>query len=165
MTATSIWSQSYELIAATTAILLCAAALLAVAFFATVPPITTDQLVDRSFEWKEQLNHEAWNESLKVAPRDEFPLGNQAAIAPWRWQRISKPGSDSVVYYGGPPDVYLFVVRSKTSVVGLTNAPSLLSATGGWSVGAWQSGELTYVLVVEGDKRRYESHLKTHAPV
>ena len=161
----SSWSQAFELVAPTVVILAVAAAMFAVVFHSLNPPMSSQQLVDRSFEWKEQLDHEKWNEGLKGAPREEFPLGSRAVIAPWRWQRVSTGGAEMVVYSGGPPQVLLFVVRSQTKVTGLSNSPMLLSSTGGWSVGAWQSGDLTYVLVVEGDRRKFESHLKSHTPV
>jgi hypothetical protein len=40
------------------------------------------------------------------------------------------------------------------------------SSTGGRSIGAWQTGDLVYVLVVEADERHYQRLIKsTSAPL
>jgi hypothetical protein len=157
------WADTYEWFAPLSVVVLFAA-VIGIATYSPVPPdLSIDDLVARSDAWQEQLEqqHEQWNERLKDAPRNNFPLSSQVALAPWRWQQLPSEGAEVVAYYEGPPGAILFVTRLKSKVANLTNSPRLLRATGGWSVAAWSSGDLTYVLVVEGDKRRYESHLKT----
>lgn len=157
------WADSFEW-TAPLALVLVMAAVMGVWNYASRPEVlTTEQLVERSFEWQEVLSQGEWNERIRTAPRDEFPLGSKVSLAPWKWQQLKMSGTELVAYYEGPPGTILFVSRSKAKISGLTATPSLLEDTGGWSVGAWQSGDLTYVLLVEGDKRRYESYLKTPA--
>lgn len=146
------------------ALLVVFAGLIGGVYLASRPEVlSTEQLVERSFQWQDELARHEWNERIRSAPREEFPLSSQVALAPWRWQQLSTSRGELVAYYEGPPGTLLFVSRSKTKISGLSSSPKLLQSTGGWSVGAWQSGDLTYVLLVEGNKQRYESYLKTPA--
>ena len=99
-------------------------------------------------------------------PPAEYPTSSDFSVARFphvRWRPIRDfLGRQGVAYEigrPGGPRATLYVVQC--SVANLPAAPPLSPArtTGNRSVGAWQTGELLYVLVVEGGARTYESYL------
>lgn len=80
------------------------------------------------------------------------------------WQRIGKLGGIRGVAYklvnSAAGSAELFVVRLATAAP--TSPPtSPQSTTGGQSIGYWRSGDLVYVLVVQGDERDYRSFVNS----
>ena len=104
----------------------------------------------------------------KSEPPADYPLSRDINVpggpqTPWR-SINDFLGCQGVAYdlslgRRGAPRATLYVVRA--TVPGLDNAPPSKpsSETGGRSVGAWQTDELLYVLVVQGGRRAYQSFL------
>ncbi len=101
-------------------------------------------------------------------PRPDYPLSRDIAprrVPQTRWRSIDHfLGCRGVAYdlslpRRGAPHATLYVLRA--TVPGLDSVPPSRpsSETGGRSVAAWQTGDLLYVLVVEGGRRPYQSFL------
>ena len=58
----------------------------------------------------------------------------------------------------------LFVISEDGQIAGSALPLKPGSCTGGLMIGCWQTGELIYVLVVEGDERAYRSLLDDAGP-
>jgi hypothetical protein len=107
-----------------------------------------------------------WQE-MAQAPR-EFEVAPAIIAEPTGWQRIGKLGAVRGVAYklvhATAGTARLFVVR--LSKVGLPTSPPNRPqwSTGGRSVGYWQSGELVYVLVVEGNENTYRAFVNSARP-
>ncbi|HUT95614.1 MAG TPA: hypothetical protein VMY37_39525 [Thermoguttaceae bacterium] len=101
----------------------------------------------------------------KSEPPADYPLSRDINVRQALWRPIDGfLGCQGVAYdlslgRRGAPRATLYVVRA--TVPGLDNAPPSKpsSETGGWSVGAWQTDELLYVLVVQGGRRAYQRFL------
>ncbi len=106
-----------------------------------------------------------WDHQMERAPVDHPPCSSvlPTAVA---WQRVKTDlDRTTIVYDLTPPGkrrVILMVARSRVAVPGLRSVPPSppQSTTGGFAIGAWRRGELTYVLIVEGDERRYGRLIK-----
>jgi hypothetical protein len=130
----------------------------------------------------------AWNEPRQIASRDlqvemeqlppsELPVEWQALeelpanivptdIRPGRVQRWGRlaTAADAQAYvfdlvHPGSPRAVLIAIRAESDLP--SAAPRMpQSATGGHSIGMWQSQDFVYVLVVKGNAARYQLFLK-----
>lgn len=111
-----------------------------------------------------------WNREGQLAAQTQpplaYPAGPEFDVAKFpqiRWRRIGDfLGCEGVAYDMARPGgarATLYVV--KCTVPNLPSGPPLTPSrtTGNRSVGAWQTGDLLYVLVVEGGHRTYQSFL------
>ena len=93
-----------------------------------------------------------------------FPVPAEVNASPTDWHAIANLRGVAYRVRNNTGVATLFVL--KRSAAELPTVPPLApqSTTGGKSVAYWQKGALLYVLVVEGDQRRYRSFVST-APV
>lgn len=108
---------------------------------------------------------------LATAPRN-FPVSDELAFQPAtaRWRRLpaALANETTVAYELRSPDgqsqAVLFVLhRDIPSLLASPPAMPTLPPTQGVCAAAWQSGNITYVLVVRGGQRDYQSFLKSVA--
>ena len=98
-------------------------------------------------------------------PPRQFPIDGRLAAHVQGWRKLA-PG-----FFDLPTVAYelashrrvratLYVVDSRSlTVTGIGPSPAPV-ATGGIAVGAWQSGDKLYVLVVQGGARQFESYFR-----
>ncbi len=120
-------------------------------------PVSNDVLAMNAVAWFDQCGPTAtW--SPAAAPTKEFPLSNIKYL-PKRWRYLDAERRDAVAYemvFEGQRAL-LFVVRSPRPYPNLAQSPfTRLTASGGISLGAWQSGARIYVLSVHGNSRLLE---------
>ena len=98
----------------------------------------------------------------------EFPLPDALTDKPSQWQGVQKIGGRKAVVYdlsrGKRIRAALLVVSQTLAALPSRPPDPPQSTTGGRTIGAWNSGNFSYVLVVEGDLRLYRSFLTSSAP-
>lgn len=156
-----------------------AAAMLVVAVYAAVVlnqtdgPTSASQIAELAISWVDAAQQEDW-EPAEDAPAKKFPLAaeievesGQAAIT--QWQYLSTRFGKAATYDLTPPGkgfVYQFAIRTSEDF----SAPQLLPSspqqnTQGMCIGVAYRQGMLYVLVVEGDERRYSRFIKKRHPV
>ena len=118
---------------------------------------------------------EQWHKSVRTKSawrKDHAPDGylipERIRFGTGEWQSFTCPVDRSAVAFDvtriGDPDwtATLFVIR--TTIDGLYSTPP---ASGSWTLGrsitAWQSGDVVYVLVIEGPQGGYRQYVDTRA--
>ena len=114
-----------------------------------------------------------WQQSLAPGwsrlPAAGFSVPNYIA-APHRWQRFDQvtghPGVAFDLTASGPVKATLFVIDNGNNALRVDPAqsrpPTIPESTGGGpSIGCWQSGQLVYVLVVEGTEAQYQHFINS----
>ena len=103
---------------------------------------------------------------------DGFPVGNEVAgLSVPRWRPIDdflgRRGGRLRLDRPGRRRATLYVVQYGGAVEGLGPTPpgQPTRTTGGRAAAAWQTGELLYVLVVEGDSNTYRGFLTPGLPL
>lgn len=102
---------------------------------------------------------------VHTAPPRQFPPDVRLAAPMQGWRRLAHG------FFGVPTVAYelvthrraratLYVVDSRSlTLTGIGPSPTPV-ATGGIAIGAWQSGDKLYVLVVQGSARQFESYFR-----
>lgn len=134
------------------ALLLLAAVVVQQTFFAPPTRVTKEQLVDSAQSWFDAAVKRPGGPQLGQAPI-AFP---QAAVrlAPQAWRSMPTAEERSLVAFdltrlqmGGP--VFLFAAKTNKKY-NVSSVPyTRLSATGGLEIGAWQQGDVLYVVVID----------------
>ena len=132
------------------------------------PPDYTEQLVlKETMEFfKDELPRPGYLLSdVDHRPPGAHPISRDVRQLPgMRWRSISRLLDRRGVAYDMPGGRdRLYVVRR--TVPGLPIQPSPRPATGGFSISAWQDGELLYVLVVQGNPRACQKYLVPPGPL
>lgn len=149
--------------------LVIAAAAITVVLFATLAlrqgPETLDaaQIDQFARDFYATDDHDAG--LVHTAPPRQFPIDGRLAAQVQGWRRLA-PG-----FFGLPTIAYelvshrraratLYVVDSRSlTLTGIGPSPTPV-ATGGIAIGAWQSGDKLYVLVVQGSARQFDSYFR-----
>jgi len=127
------------------------------------PSITAGRAIDEAVDFFNRDNGPLGPLVSQVAPPADFPMSTGIAPLPQvRWRRVEK-------FLGGPAVAYdlpamggratLYVVNRTVADLPSSPPQSPTLTTGGNSAAAWQSGNLLYVLVVQGDARTYADYL------
>lgn len=113
------------------------------------------------------LDEEAWQSDLQSSQLSDHPTATGALLArPQRWQHLNSSLDRQTIVYdlvgAGRKRAMLLVMRSPGAQSTLASFPARTpeSTTEGFSLGAWQQGDLVYVLVVEGSSARFGSFIK-----
>jgi hypothetical protein len=139
------------------------------AFWPRHTALTYNSLLARSSEWFEQLRaNSAWQ---PLAPHEairDFPLAAAIRPRPWHWADVSLLVGQSACAYDltapGGARATLFVIADDGQIAGSLLPLKPDSSTGGLMIGCWQTGELVYVLVVEGNEWTYRNLLDDSGP-
>lgn len=131
-------------------------------FWSRRAPVTAENLSARVASWRQQIDPNAW-QSTGSAP-GSYPVSQRVLGRRFGWQPV---GQGVVVAYDlagpGKSPAVLLVVRVR--IAGLPKRPPARATwTQNRSVAAWQSGELLYVLVVDGPAARYRRLLDLRRP-
>jgi hypothetical protein len=143
-----------------------ALALVAVFFLPRSPSeVSQDEIAKLAAEWTDAALLNQWNQNPAAAPAQKYPVDSSLRASVQSWQRLrTRYDSQAVVYSLAPigqPYVLQVTVRTNEKFAVLASPPSRpFSTTGGLSIGAWQRDGVLYVLIVQGDERRYQSLLK-----
>ncbi|WP_425615539.1 hypothetical protein NA78x_005461 [Anatilimnocola sp. NA78] len=153
------WSRRRLVIGATAGSLL--VVLLSVFGIRLLPqkPITNEELASLADRWFTQSGPAAKWLPVASAPA-QFPVDRAITARPSKWAALD---SQTVVYDLTRPGGQraLLFVRSTTQPHSLRNFPfTKLPVTGGWAIGAWNRGDVIYVLVVVEDGQRIEQFVK-----
>jgi hypothetical protein len=126
--------------------------------------IAKNQLEEAAPRWYEDVPRVAgWNSAGDRAPAAfKFPA---AMIGqPARWRDFQTQYGPAVVYdysLPGRQPAYLFVVRTPHEFAGIRPNPyTVLTSSGRLAMGAWQSGGMLYVLVIDRDRQRLDDHVR-----
>jgi hypothetical protein len=118
------------------------------------------EMTSEAANWYEALA-DRW-QPIAEAPAD-LPLPAAIVGQPRGWQAIGKAiAKRGVVYRLGKATqtrAVLFVLSAKRAGLPASAPLTPQSATGGLTIGAWQSKGLVYILVVQGDERAYRRFL------
>jgi hypothetical protein len=125
-------------------------------------PLTLANIHELAEVWYRQV-HTDQLRPLDSAPLRRFPISPVLAASPRGWQPVSTKVAGRIVAYGisaqGGAPATLLVAR--TRVTGLRTRPPLKPRwTQNRSIAAWQSGEVVYILVVEGPARQYRDFVE-----
>jgi hypothetical protein len=131
--------------------------------------LSYEKLLDQSSQWYEQLRtNPTWQ---PLSPREairDFPVADEIRRQPRHWADVSAlVGQAACAYDLSAADgqrATLFVISGGGQIAGSASPFKPGSSTGGLMIGCWQTGELVYVLVVEGDERAYRSLLDEAGP-
>jgi len=130
------------------------------------PALERAEVLDGAIEFFDSDWDQVGQLAAESQPPRAYPAGPEFDVAKFpqiRWRLIADfLGCEGVAYDMARPGgarATLYVV--KCTVPNLPGGPPLtpLRTTGNRSVGAWQTGGLLYVLVVEGGNRTYQSFL------
>jgi hypothetical protein len=132
--------------------------------------VTSGQAIETAMDFFDHDNAPPGEPVSRVAPPVDFPMSQDIArLTDVRWRRVDNfMGSQAVAYdlpsRGGKATLYV----ANRTVAGLPDFPPPVPtlSTGGNSAAAWQSGNLVYVLVVQGDAQTYADYLDhSHGPL
>lgn len=142
-----------------------AALVLTLVFRPRHEPLDAAQIDQFARDFYATDDHEAG--LVHTDPPRQFPLDGRLAAQIQGWRRLAHGffGLPTVAYELGQrrARATLYVVDSRSlTLTGIGRSPSPV-ATGGIAIGAWQSGDKLYVLVVQGSARQFESYFRQSA--
>jgi hypothetical protein len=123
-------------------------------------PLSVKALLASGGQWHDQLGNAAWKPLAPGQGLKDFPLAAVVLAAPRGWADVSALAGRPAVAYdlnvGRGRRATLFVINEPNTAA--DSAPPRIpgSNTGGLTIGVWKADGLVYVLVVEGDQRRYD---------
>ena len=148
------------------ALLLCGVTL---ALINSRPPrrVSQEELAQSIPEWVRQVSdQDGWVTNSAIRPHQAFALpAKTLQRQPVAWRRFTTPAGETGVVYrcnpAGKQPAYLFVVNTRAQyTVGNMPFTNVTGTTGRVAVGAWQTGRMLYVMVVEKDGQRLEDYLR-----
>lgn len=120
--------------------------------FQPVEPVSPELLAGQATTWTERVmaaGHD-WNSDLRQSP-STHPIDSYVLPKPQRWSRLKTNIDPRAVVYDlsslKTDRLLLFVFRSRQSYQVPQVALQELMGTGALTVGAWQQGDLLYVMV------------------
>ncbi len=118
-------------------------------------------LDERADRWLVELARDTGSWRAMDAALRDFPVSDAVIALPSGWRPINSARGVAYQLRNNAGKATLFVLKIATT--GLPAEPPLVpqSTTGGRSVGYWRSGQLVYVLVVDGDQRSYRGFVST----
>lgn len=130
---------------------------------------TYDDLLKLSTDWYTQLRREvAWQFLPPHEMVRDYPVAGAIRPHPAHWADVSSLVGESACAYDlttiDGRRAALLVIFNPDPIAGTTPPLKPGSSTGGLMVGCWQSGNLVYVLIVEGTERSYRGLLDGAAP-
>jgi hypothetical protein len=133
-------------------------------FYAHGSPLSVASLLADSGRWHAQLEaNPQWQALVRGDTLQNFPLALAVRAMPRGWADVSAwVGRPAVAYdLNVEPGrrVTLFVINDPGTAAESLPPRIPGSNTGGLVIGVWQADGLVYVLVVEGDQRRYDQLL------
>ncbi len=133
-------------------------------FYSHDDPLSVTSLLADSGRWHAQLDAKPqWQALVRGDTLQHFPLALAVRAMPRGWADVSAwVGRPAVAYdldVGPGRRATLFVINDPGTAAG-SSPPRIPGLnTGGLAIGVWQADGLVYVLVVEGDQRRYDQLL------
>jgi hypothetical protein len=127
-------------------------------------PELSDEFSQEVITWTEQVQQEAWREDLETAV---YPLDQAIRATPRRWAQLATTyDRQTLVYDLTPPGrdfafAFCIPVRGRPCTLPALPPAFPFSTTGGVAMGAWQTQDLVYVLVVQGGQNRYQAFMKS----
>lgn len=123
-------------------------------------PVKPDQLADDVEQWlkSERLAvwSDAWQDDFSAPALERYQLDEPVQMGTRvGWQPLSTAYDEQAVVYRlqlRSETATLFVIRSQQPFAVPTNPLMKVPATGGWSIGVWQSDAKLFVLAVHGDQ-------------
>lgn len=132
--------------------------------FGSPVPQLTPEFAERVIQWTQVAVQSNWQTDFG-SPHLRFDPRVRAR--PHRWTSIQTRYAATTTVYDlsqrRDETVYLFCFPAKRSSLPSAPPEGPFSTTGGFSIGAWQSGDLVFVLAVRGNQQRYRSLIQ--APV
>ena len=125
--------------------------------------VSQAELSEAALAWYDQIPvAEGWT---AVADQARFRAQIPASVVrtPSRWRQLQTEHGPAVVYdlaAPGRPRALLFAVRTPDEFAVAPVPFSVVTATRGKAIGAWQSGNMLYVLVIDRDRQRLEDHIR-----
>jgi hypothetical protein len=151
------WSRRQWLAAASVIAATLLVAVFAGQYFRTDDELAPDEMVDA---WLADLSPR-WNEMHDVPP--DFVLPVSLTTEPSGWQSFRGANGVRGVAFklvrANVGNALLLVVRLSRPTAPTSPPSRPQSTTGGKSIGYWRSGQLLYVLVVEGTEREYRTYV------
>jgi hypothetical protein len=138
-------------------------------FWPRRPAFTYDRLLTLGGQWFAQMRaHADWQPLPPHEIVRDYPPPDAIRTHPDRWADVSDLIGTPACAYGlttfDGRRAVLFVIYQPAEIANSTPALTPASSTGGLTIGCWQSGNLAYVLAVEGTDRSYRSLLNETAP-
>ena len=132
--------------------------------FGSPVPQLTPEFAERVIQWTQVASQSNWRTDFE-SPHLRFD--SRVRARPHRWTSIQTRYDGTTTVYDlsqrRDETVYLFCFPAKRSSLPSTPQEGLFSTTGGFSIGAWQAGDLVFVLAVRGNQQRYRGLIQ--APV
>ncbi len=132
-------------------------------FAAPVPQLTAE-FAEQVIQWTHMANEGNWRTDFE-SPHLRFD--SRVRARPHRWTSIPTRFDASTTVYDlsqrHGETVYLFCFPAKRSLLSTAPPEDPFSTTGGFAIGAWQAGDLVFVLAVRGNQQRYRGLIQ--APV
>jgi hypothetical protein len=158
------WLRRSVLLAASVS----AAVLIVVSFwgnpFASQAPQLTADFADEVLDWTHAVSRGDWNTDFGAPELRDNPFDPRVQGIPHRWTCIQTRYAAKTVVYDltvrRSEPTYLFCFPSARSSLPVSPPDSPFSTTGGFAIGAWQQGDLVFVLAVRGGERRYRGMIQ-----
>jgi hypothetical protein len=115
--------------------------------------------------WRDLAVRNGWQKDIASAAMRKRPLDADILATPRQWSQIeTRYDPDTIVYDLARPGaefacIYCMHIRTSKSVLPVAPPLKPHRPTGRLSIGVWRSGDMVYVLAVEGDEQRYGDFL------
>lgn len=132
--------------------------------FGSPAPQLTPEFAEQVVQWTQVASQSNWQTDFE-SPHLRFD--SRVRARPYRWTSIQTRYAATITVYDlsqrRDETVYLFCFPARRSSLPSAPPEGPFSTTGGFSIGAWQAGDLVFVLAVRGNQQRYRSLIQ--APV
>lgn len=135
--------------------------------FDGVPPqvVTAEELGFQALQWDPHQDAGVWSDDFSGVP-NAYPPSKQLNVLPNQWRKMPNPYDESAIVFDltppGKGQVFLYAIRSRDQFqISGQFSETPIYAAAGFCVGAYQSDDLVYIVVVEGNKDRYRRVIKT----
>ena len=135
--------------------------------FDGVPPqvVTAEELGFQALQWDPHQDAGVWSDDFSGVP-NAYPPSKQLNVSPAQWKKMPNPYDESAIVFDltppGAGQVFLYAIRSRDQFqISGQFSETPIYAAAGFCVGAYQTDDLVYIVVVEGNKDRYRRVIKT----